>query len=166
DDHDLYYAFWAPDGANVTITNYNYYYYGEYTIQWGENSDFLGGKGWQVGSTEPLQFSTNRLFTGNGSSLVLYGTSTDPAVEYFIAEDVGPLTAARLAAQPVAGTLTADGSLYNIYQTTSQAGSTQYWNVRQTPRGGDTLTVATHFAAWEDLGMPLGTLGAQLVAVK
>ncbi|KAJ7636463.1 hypothetical protein FB45DRAFT_1024583 [Roridomyces roridus] len=47
DDHDLYYAFWAPDGANVTITNYDYYYFGKYTIQWGENSDFLGGTGWQ-----------------------------------------------------------------------------------------------------------------------
>ncbi|KAJ7636188.1 concanavalin A-like lectin/glucanase domain-containing protein, partial [Roridomyces roridus] len=164
-----------PDSSGVTISNYDESWPGEYTIQWSETSEFWGGKGWEVGSTHGYSASgltgPGYSATGTNGSLLLYGTTTaNPGVEYFIVEDVSPTTALWLAGMPISGTVTADDSVYDIYEITqtNDAGvqQLQYWNVRQTPRDNGAITRGVHFSAWAELGMPLGDLGMQVFAVK
>jgi endo-1,4-beta-xylanase len=42
----------------------------------------------------------------------------------------------------------------------------QYLSVRQNKRTSGTVTVANHVNAWAALGMPLGTMNYQVVAVS
>jgi endo-1,4-beta-xylanase len=42
----------------------------------------------------------------------------------------------------------------------------QYISVRESPRTEGTVTVQNHFTAWADLGMDLGSLNYQVIAVE
>lgn len=50
-----YYSFWTDGGGDVTYTNGAG---GSYTVQWSNVGNFVGGKGWNPGSTRyiPMPF--------------------------------------------------------------------------------------------------------------
>ncbi|KAJ6500244.1 concanavalin A-like lectin/glucanase domain-containing protein [Mycena vulgaris] len=171
-----YYTHSAEDGDAVTYANLDD---GEYSIQWNDNSGyFIGGKGWNPGFAQQIYFdffdATGHLAPPDGNnSLSIYGWTTDPLVEYRIIEnpasDVDPVLGLTLQ-----GTVTSDGSVYNIYKTqrvnaTSIMGTStfsQYWSIRQSSRSTGFVTIANHFNAWAAAGMPLGELGYQIVATE
>ena len=108
---------------------------------------------------------------GSGTALLsVYGWSTNPLVEYYIVEDtVNPPSFGTYK-----GSVYSDGSEYTIYENTRydapsiEGTSTfnQYISVRESPRTSGTVTVANHFNAWADLGLDLGSLSYQIVAVE
>ena len=108
---------------------------------------------------------------GSGTALLsVYGWSTNPLVEYYIVED----TASPPSFGTYKGSVYSDGSEYTIYENTRydapsiEGTSTfnQYISVRESPRTSGTVTVANHFNAWADLGLDLGSLSYQIVAVE
>lgn len=118
----------------------------------------------------PINFDGSFSVSGGTGLLSVYGWSTDPLVEYYIIEDyVNPPTDGTIM-----GSLTSDGSSYTVWENTrvdepSIEGTTtftQYLSVRDSPRSSGTVTVSNHFTAWESLGMNLGTLNFQVVAVE
>ncbi|KAJ6555573.1 concanavalin A-like lectin/glucanase domain-containing protein [Mycena vulgaris] len=162
-----YYTFSAEDGDAVTYTNLDD---SDYSIQWNDNSGyFIGGKGWNSGSAQSV-FPPS---PDRSSSLSIYGWTTDPLVEYRIIEslasNVDPVLGLTLQ-----GTVTSDGSVYNIYKTQRVNASSimgtstfnQYWSIRQSTRGDGFVTIANHFNAWAGVGMPLGELGYQIIATE
>jgi len=163
-----YYSFWTDGGAAVTYNNLGG---GEYSVTWSGNGNFVGGKGWNPGSAQAISFSGT--YSPNGNSyLSVYGWTTNPLVEYYINENFGtynPSTGLSLK-----GTVTSDGSVYNIYQTQrvnepsiqGTATFNQFWSVRQSHRSSGTVTTANHFNAWKALGMQLGTFNYQIVATE
>jgi endo-1,4-beta-xylanase len=86
-----------------------------------------------------------------------------------LANDADPVLGLTLQ-----GTVTSDGSVYNIYRTervnaTSIMGTntfSQYWSIHQSTRSAGFVTISNHFTAWAAVGMPLGELGYQIIATE
>ncbi|KAJ7827878.1 concanavalin A-like lectin/glucanase domain-containing protein [Mycena olivaceomarginata] len=147
-------------GATVTYTNGPG---GQYSVTWGNGGNFVGGKGWFPGAARAISFSGS--YNPNGNSyLSVYGWFQNPLT----VESFGS-TGATLK-----GSVTSDGSVYNIYQTQrvnqpsieGTATFYQYWSVRQTHRTSGTVTTANHFNAWKSAGLTLGTFNYQIVATE
>ncbi|PBK87331.1 endo-1,4-beta-xylanase A [Armillaria gallica] len=168
-NNGYYYSFWTDGAGDVTYTNKAG---GEYQVQWtGNAGNFVAGKGWNPGSAQAITYSGTFSPNGNGY-LSVYGWTTSPLIEYYIVESFGtynPSTGAQLL-----GTVTSDGSTYNIYQTQrvnqpsiqGTATFNQYWSVRSSHRTSGTVTTGNHFNAWASLGLKLGQHNYQIVATE
>jgi endo-1,4-beta-xylanase len=101
--------------------------------------------------------------TGN-SYLAIHGWTQNPLIEYYIVERFGSFN--PLIGAIDRGTVTADGSVYNIGVRTrinqvsiEGPGSTfqQFWSVRKNNQSSSgTVDLGAHFKAWNAAGMRLG----------
>jgi endo-1,4-beta-xylanase len=102
----------------------------------------------------------------------VYGWTKSPLVEYYVVENFGTYDPSTGASK--LGSVTTDGSVYNIYRTqrvnqpSIEGTSTfyQYWAIRVNKRSSGTVTMANHFAAWQSSGLTLGTHDYQIVATE
>jgi endo-1,4-beta-xylanase len=103
--------------------------------------------------------------SGN-SYLSVYGWTVDPLVEYYIIEDWRNWIPSMSGGAVLKGSLTVNGSTYDIYENTrvnqpSIVGNTtfpQYFSIRKNVRDSGTINISDHFEKWESLGMNLGKL--------
>ncbi|EJD47900.1 hypothetical protein AURDEDRAFT_162872 [Auricularia subglabra TFB-10046 SS5] len=168
--HDGYYYSWWTDGAGqVTYTNLAG---GQYSVVWsGNNGNFVGGKGWNPGTTRNVSFSANYQPNGN-SYFALYGWTTNPLIEYYVVESFGTYNPGSQLSKK--GTVTSDGGTYDVYMGTrvnqpsinGTATFNQYFSIRQQKRTSGTITTANHFNAWKSFGLPMGTFNYQIMATE
>jgi len=165
-DGGYFYSYWTDGQGSINYQNTGG---GSYTVQWNNVGNFVGGKGWNPGKAQTISYSGNYQTSGNGY-LSIYGWTKNPLVEYYIVETFGSYDPSSAAQSK--GSVTVDGSSYNILQTTRynqpsiEGTSTfqQYWSVRQNHRVGGSVDVGAHFNAWAQHGMTLGNHDYQIVA--
>ncbi|KAJ5238110.1 hypothetical protein N7489_008201 [Penicillium chrysogenum] len=142
-NNGYFYSFWTNGGGSVS---YNNGAAGQYSVNWKDCGSFTSGKGWATGSARNINFSGSFNPSGN-AYLAVYGSMAHK------------------------GTVTSDGSVYDIYahQQVNQpsivgtATFNQYWSIRRNKRSSGTVTTANHFNAWSRLGMGLGSHNYQIV---
>lgn len=167
-NNGFYYSFWTDGGGDVTYTNGDA---GSYSVQWTNCDNFVAGKGWNPGASRSISYTSTFAPSGN-EYLSVYGWFENPLVEYYIVESFGSYDPSTGATQ--LGTVTSDGSVYNIYRTQrvnepsieGTATFYQYWSVRQTHRTSGTVTVGNHWTAWEGAGLTLGSPNYQILATE
>ncbi|KAF5326783.1 hypothetical protein D9619_003888 [Psilocybe cf. subviscida] len=161
-----FYDLWVQTASGVTMTIGA----GTYNLTWTASAgEFVAGIGWMPGKAQTVTY-IGAFNPGGNSYLCLYGWTTNPLVEYYICDNFGTYNPATGATHK--GTVSSDGSTYDIYRTvrinvpsiSGTATFNQYWSVRQNHRTGGTINTGTHFNAWKNLGMTMGSFNYQILA--
>ncbi|MDS0527753.1 glycoside hydrolase family 11 protein [Clostridium sp. SHJSY1] len=165
-DGEYSYELWK-DYGNTSMTLKSG---GAFSCQWNNIGNALFRKGKKFNETQTykqlgnisVNYGCNYQPSGN-SYLCVYGWTSSPLVEYYIVDSWGTW---RPPGGTSKGTVTVDGGIYDIYETTrvnqpSIKGNTtfkQYWSVRRDKRTSGTISVSRHFDAWASKGMLLGKM--------
>lgn len=100
----------------------------------------------------------------------MYGWTTNPLVEYYIIDEYVNMEQAGTKK----GAVYSDGATYTIWENqrvnepSIEGTSTfnQYISIRESNRASGTITVENHFNAWANVGLKLGTMDFQVIAVE
>ena len=165
--HDGYdFEFWKDSGNGSMTLNAG----GAFSAEWSNINNILFRKGRKFDETRThhqlgnisINYAANYQPNGN-SYLTVYGWAVDPLVEYYIVDSWGSW---RPPGSGSKGSVTIDGGVYDIYETTrvnqpsikGNATFQQYWSVRRDKRTSGTISVSEHFKAWEARGMKMGKM--------
>ncbi len=144
---------------------------GTFTCEWNNINNCLFRTGKKFDCTQNykeignIQFNYDVDYHPDGNSyMCVYGWTKEPLVEYYIVDAWGSWRPP--GNEGYLGEATIDGAVYDIYKTVrvdmpSIVGNTtfdQYWSVRKDKQTTGTINVASHFAAWEEMGLPAGKL--------
>ncbi|KAF8142890.1 beta-1,4-xylanase from Chaetomium Thermophilum complexed with methyl Thioxylopentoside [Mycena galopus ATCC 62051] len=169
----VFYSYFTAGTSDTVFTNIAG---GEYEIQWDGSGDFVVGQGTNPGSRSAVVTFGGSFEPNPDAAVILsvYGWSENPLVEYYINEfnNNGQFDITFEATER--GSLTSDGSTYTIWtheqvnqpSIVGTATFEQYISVRESERTSGTVTVANHINAWAALGLDLGTLNYQIMAVE
>lgn len=160
------YEYWKDQGTGtLTLTPEGF------NVDWGNINNLLGRKGRRPG-TENLIVNYEANYQPNGNSyLCVYGWTRNPLVEYYIVDSWGDWRPP--GGEGHVGTVTSDGGTYDIYRVSRSGANidgngsfSQYWSVRTQKKTSGIITVGTHFNAWKNSGMPMGSLYEVSVSVE
>ena len=163
-----WYTMWSSGQGSACINENG----SSYTTSWSSIGDFVGGAGWNPGSSSrSISYSSSLSASGGTALMSLYGWSTNPLVEYYVIDNWkgSPNTAGTNM-----GTMTSDGGTYTIieHQQVNQPsiqGTTtfnQYLAIRTSPRTSGTITFSNFVSAWASHGMNLGSMNYQVMATE
>src|SRR5574339_1145693 len=146
----FFYSYWKDSGS----ASMNLGSGGNYSVNWNlGGGNFVGGKGWSVGSSSRRVGYNAGVWSPNGNAyLALYGWTQNPLVEYYVVDSWGNW---RPPGGTAVATISSDGGTYSLYRTLRQNAPSiegirtfyQFWSVRTSkrPTGSNVaITFANH----------------------
>lgn len=144
---------------------------GAYSCEWSNIENVLFRRGVDFDCTKTykeignisVEYEADYNNPTQNTYLCVYGWTKSPLIEYYIVDSWGSW---RPPGAESKGQINVDGGTYDVYVTDrinqpSIEGTTtfkQYWSVRTSKRTSGTISVSTHFAEWEKMGMETGKL--------
>lgn len=155
----FYYQCWSAGSGSCSMTLGSN---GNYSVSWSNVGDIVCGKGWQGVGAHNVGYNAGAYQNSGGGSLALYGWTRYPLIEWYVCETWNNQV---LYNASYVGSYTCDGSTYNVYKhqqvnKPSIDGTSTFWqfiSVRQSQRTAGTITLQTHFNAWANFGLNLGS---------
>ncbi|ORY03032.1 thermophilic B-1,4-xylanase from Chaetomium Thermophilum [Clohesyomyces aquaticus] len=169
-------SFWSDGKSKVSYKNLAG---GKYSVTWGEGGNFVGGKGWNPGTTSKVVNFTASFNPEGYAYLTIYGWTTSPLIEFYIVESYHPSHIPGTTTDPAdkgaeLGNFTSDDGLYSVrtkmrINKPSIQGTTtfrQIFSVREDVREEGILTFANHWKAWKDMGITMGKMNYMIMATE
>ncbi|PVH96187.1 glycoside hydrolase family 11 protein [Periconia macrospinosa] len=161
-NNGFFYQFWTDGaGGSATYTNKDA---GEYSVTWTQISDMTSGKGWKNAAPRNITFTGTVNAQGN-FYLAVYTWSQKG--ENYILENYG--TYNPCSGGKTVGTLTSDGSAYQICTVDRGNNYIQNWSIRQQKRSSGTVTTSNHYNFYQSHGLthnPLSDAAYQIVSTE
>jgi endo-1,4-beta-xylanase len=140
---------------------------GNYAMSWSDIGDVTGGKGWNPGGSRTVGYNCGYL---NGANVFgVYGWTTGPLIEYYIAE-IGGVSGTYV------GTLSSDGRSYTVYKhqqvnQPSIQGTATFWqymssNGAQSTGQNHSVTTGNHFSYWKSHIGSMGTFNYMILLTE
>ncbi len=161
--------FWSlfQQGGSATLTQGAA---GNFALSYSNVSDVVAGKGRNPGTTEALGYNFG-FISGSFNFAGIYGWTTNPLIEYYIAEF------GSVASGPVINTISSDGHTYTFYRhqqvnQPSIIGTSTFWQYLDNWGGSSTgqnhvVSVANHINNWKSRGgQGFGTFNYQILALE
>ena len=155
----FFYSLYSSGGSATMTFPGASQYSGNFQVNWSNNNDVLGGKGWNPGSSRTVNYNVG--WASGYNNVSVYGWFTNPLVEYYVCEF------GSVATGTFKGSVSSDGHTYNTYehqqvnQPSIQGTATfeQYldnWGGSSTG-SNHSVTMGNHYSHWRSVGLPLGT---------
>ncbi|KAK5118016.1 hypothetical protein LTR62_004060 [Meristemomyces frigidus] len=161
-NNGFYYQFW--DDGTAGTTTYTNKAAGEYSVQWTNVGDMTSGKGWQTATPRNISFSGS--VTANGNFYLAVYTWSQSG-ENYILENFGSYNPCNDGT--TVGSITSDGSTYQICTVNRGNNYIQNWSIRQNKRSSGIVTTANHYNAYAAHGLthnPLSAAAYQIVSTE
>jgi endo-1,4-beta-xylanase len=170
-DHGYFWTLYREGGSgNITFPNAGQYA-GNFAISYSGVNDIVGGKGWNPGSsTRTINYNIGAL-SGSYNFVGVYGWTTNPLIEYYVAEKGSVASGTNL------GSMSSDGHNYSVYKfqrvnKPSIIGTATFWQYLDTWGGAPTgsngkITIANHINNWKaKAGQGFGSHNYQVFALE
>lgn len=143
---------------------------GNFAISYGNVSDVVGGKGWNPGAPRGIGYNVG-LLTGSYNFVGVYGWTTSPLIEYYVAELGSVVAGTRV------NTVSSDGHTYTFYKhqqvnQPSITGTATFWQYLDNWGGSSTgsnhtVSMANHINNWKSNGgQGFGSYNYQILALE
>jgi endo-1,4-beta-xylanase len=174
--HEGYYYNWWTDGSNGEAKYVNGPR-GSYSVSWNNTGNFVGGKGWEIGTARDITYSADwTAYNNSNSYLGVYGLADQNGsrfrVEYYILESFGGYSPAydTQNTRP-RGSVVVDGAKYDLYEGVRvymwpSYTLRTYWAVREKQRTRGTIKTAKIFDAWAAANMTITEHSWQIVMTE
>jgi endo-1,4-beta-xylanase len=174
--HEGYYYNWWTDGSNGEA-KYANGPKGSYSVAWNNSGNFVGGKGWEIGTARDITYSADWTpYNNSNSYLGVYGRADEKEprfrIEYYILESFGSYTPAydTLNTKP-RGSVIVDGAKYDLYESTRYYMQPSwilrtYWAIRDKQRTSGTIKTGEIFDAWAAANMTIKEHSWQIVMTE
>ncbi len=162
-NNGFFYSLWHSTGTVSMTLGAK----GNYSLSWSNIGDVTAGKGWNPGSARVVNYNAGVL--NNVKVFGVYGWTTNPLIEYYIAEK-GTVSGTSV------GSLSSDGHTYSVVkhqqqQQPSIQGTATFWqyisNWGGTSTGSNhTVTTANHFNYWKAHIGSMGSFNYQILLTE
>lgn len=170
-DHGYFWSLYREGGSGSISFPQAGTYAGNFAISYSGVNDIVGGKGWSTGSSSrTINYNIGAL-SGSYNFVGVYGWTTNPLIEYYVAEKGSVASGTNL------GSMSSDGHTYSVYKfqrvnKPSIIGTATFWQYLDTWGGAPTgqngkVTIANHINNWRNRGgQGFGSHNYQIFALE
>lgn len=168
-DHGYFWQCYTEGGsASISFPGAGTYA-GNFAVSWNNCNDVVAGKGWNPSGPRTVGYNCGAL-SGTYKFFGIYGWTTNPLIEYYIAEKGSASGGTNL------GTFSSDGRTYTLYKmqrvnAPSIQGTKTFWQYKSSWGGASTgknysVNVGNHWNKWKSTMGSMGSGNLLILAVE